>query len=140
MQGRRNGATRFVLGLGAITIEPLVTDERIRQPCAAGISALRVVAGIRIVNTKIAKATDDLSRSASPHYLYNHAVRTYPFGALIGRATRLTFDEELLYLASILHDLGLTERFIGAKPFEIEGADAKGQPRGPMIAIRAKRA
>ena len=43
---------------------------------------------------------------------------------MIGRAARLAFDEELLYLASILHDLGLTERFIGAKPFEIEGADA----------------
>jgi hypothetical protein len=40
----------------------------------------------------------------------------------MGRAAGLTFDEELLYLASILYDLGLTERFIGAKPFEIEGA------------------
>ena len=67
----------FVLGLGAMTMESLVAGERIRQPGATGNSALRVVAGIRIVDTKIAKAAADLSRSVSPHYLYNHAVRTY---------------------------------------------------------------
>jgi hypothetical protein len=112
----------FVLGLGAVTAESLVTNEGVRRVGAAGNSASRVVAGIRMVDTRIAKAADDLSRSVSPRYLYNHAMRTYLFGALIGRAAGLTFDEELLYLASILHDLGLTERFIGAKPFEIEGA------------------
>jgi HD domain len=114
----------FILGLGAVTVESLATGEGIRQAGAAGNSALQVIAGIRIVDTKIAKAADDLSQSVSPRYLYNHAMRTYLFGALMGRAAGLTFDHELLYLASILHDLGLTERFIGAKPFEIEGARA----------------
>ena len=112
----------FVLGLGAVTVEELVINEGIRKAGAAGNSALRVVAGIRIVDTRIAKAADGLSQSVSPRYLYNHAMRTYLFGALIGRAAGLTFDEELLYLASVLHDLGLTERFMGAKPFELEGA------------------
>ena len=114
----------FVVGLGAVTVQSLVTGEGIRQAAATGSAALRVVAGIRIVDTRIAKAADDLSQSVSPRYLYNHAMRTYLFGSLIGRAAGLTFDEELLYLASILHDLGLTERFMGTKPFEIEGAVA----------------
>jgi hypothetical protein len=112
----------FVFGLGAVTAQTLATAEGIRQAGDTGKSALRVVAGIRIVDTSIAKAADDFSQSVSPRYLYNHAMRTYLFGALIGRAAGLTFDEELLYLASILHDLGLTERFVGFKPFEIEGA------------------
>jgi hypothetical protein len=92
----------------------------------AGNAAPRKVAGIPMVDTMIAKAANELALSASPPYLYNHAVRTYLFGALIGRAAKLKFDEELLYLACVLHDLGLTKRFMGNRPFEIEGAVAAG--------------
>jgi hypothetical protein len=81
------------------------------------------VAGIRVVDSKIARAATDLSRSFSPPYLFNHAARTFLFGSLVGRALGQTFDEELLYLACILHDLGLTERFEGDLPFEIQGAE-----------------
>jgi len=83
-----------------------------------------IVAGIRIVDSKIAKDATELSRSVSPPYLFNHAVRTFLFGSLAGRAQGLKFDDELLYLACILHDLGLTERFSGDLPFEIQGAQA----------------
>lgn len=107
-----------------MTLVSAVTGGEICQARAAPSATLRLVAGIPIIDTKIAKAADELSRNASPRYLYNHAVRTYLFGTLIGRAAGLKFDEELVYLASILHDLGLTERFVGTKPFEIEGAIA----------------
>jgi hypothetical protein len=69
----------------------------------------------------------ELSRATSPPYLFNHAARTFLFGSLIGRARRQPFDEEVLYLACILHDLGLTERFQGDLPFEIQGAEAAKQ-------------
>ena len=83
-----------------------------------------IVAGIRIVDSKIAKDATELSRGVSAPYLFNHAVRTFLFGSLAGHARGLKFDEELLYLACILHDLGLTERFSGDLPFEIQGAQA----------------
>jgi hypothetical protein len=83
-----------------------------------------VVAGVRLVDSTIARAATELSRSASPPFLFNHAVRTFLFGSLIGQALGERFDEELLYLACILHDLGLTERFEGELPFEIQGAQA----------------
>jgi hypothetical protein len=82
------------------------------------------VAGIHLVDSKIARSATDLSRSVSPTYLFNHAVRTFLFGSLVGRALGQKFDAELLYLACILHDLGLTERFEGDLPFEIQGAEA----------------
>jgi 5'-deoxynucleotidase YfbR-like HD superfamily hydrolase len=82
------------------------------------------VAGIRLVDSRIARAATDLSRSVSPPYLFNHAVRTFLFASLIGRALGQKVDEEVLYLACILHDLGLTERFAGDPPFEIQGAEA----------------
>jgi hypothetical protein len=81
------------------------------------------VAGIRLVDSKIARTATDLSRSVSPQYLFNHAVRTFLFASVIGRALGQKFDEEVLYLACILHDLGLTERFEGDPPFEIQGAE-----------------
>src|SRR6202020_2589395 len=45
-------------------------------------------------------------------------------GVIIGRARAQHFDEELLFLACILHDLGLTDRYEGNLPFEIQGAEA----------------
>ena len=51
------------------------------------------------------------------------AVRTFLFGSLVGRALGQKFDEEILYLACILHDLGLTKKFQGESPFEIQGAE-----------------
>jgi hypothetical protein len=81
------------------------------------------VAGVRLPDSRIAKLATEFSRSAYPPYLFNHAARTFLFGALVGRALGQSLDEEILYLASILHDLGLAERFQGELPFEIQGAE-----------------
>jgi hypothetical protein len=82
------------------------------------------VAGVTIVDSKIAKAATDLCRTVSPPYLFHHAMRTFLFGSLVGRALGKPFDEEIFYLACILHDLGLTDKFAGDLPFEIQGAEA----------------
>jgi hypothetical protein len=83
-----------------------------------------VVAGVRLVDSKIAKLVTDLTRTVSPPYLFNHVVRTFLFGSLVGRALGQKIDEELLYIACILHDLGLTKQFQGDLPFEVQGAQA----------------
>jgi HD domain-containing protein len=103
---------------------PLSSEAREAAPVAP---ARLVVAGVRIVDSSIARQATELSRDASPPYLFNHALRTFIFGSLIGKAMSMKFDQELLYLACILHDLGLTERFAGDQPFEIAGAQAAGK-------------
>lgn len=113
----------FALGVGAVATESLFGD-RTGHATAAPESEPRSVGGIRMIDTRIAKAAAELARTASPPHLYNHAARTYLFGALIGRTAKMKVDEELLYLAAILHDLGLTEQFMGERAFEIEGAIA----------------
>jgi hypothetical protein len=95
--------------------------KRARKPTTQGP---KTVAGIALVDSKMARLATELARDTSPEYLFNHAVRTFLFGALIGNASNLKFDSEILYLACILHDLGLTERFAGPLPFEIQGAQA----------------
>jgi hypothetical protein len=94
-----------------------------RRDAARDRSAAEI-AGIRLVDSALAKRATALAREASPAFLFHHALRTYVFGALIGRARAYRYDEELLYLACVLHDLGLTERFMGEMPFEIQGAEA----------------
>jgi hypothetical protein len=80
------------------------------------------VAGVNLIDSEIAKWATDFSRAVYPQYLFNHAVRTFLFGSLVGRALGQKFDPEVLYLACILHDLGLTEKFRSDLPFEIQGA------------------
>jgi hypothetical protein len=115
---------RFALGMNAVAFGSLLVNGGIVPARAAGNAGPRKIAGIPMVDTKIAKAANALAQSASAPYLYNHAVRTYLFGALIGRAAKLKVDEELLFLACVLHDLGLTQQFMGTRSFEIEGAIA----------------
>ena len=71
----------------------------------------------------VAKATT-LARGCEPDFLFNHSVRTYLFGRAIGRQLGLKPDPELLYLASILHDLALTPDYDNDGSFEINGARA----------------
>lgn len=78
---------------------------------------------LSVPDTALAMAADALLVSSSPLPLVNHCRRTYVFGAgLLERAGR-GFDAEVLYVASLLHDLGLTETFEdGVTPFEARGA------------------
>lgn len=83
----------------------------------------KLVAGVRIPDSAIVREATELARSASDPYLFHHAVRTFLFGALVGRGLRLSFDDELFYLACIMHDLGLTNQYAGSLPFELQGAE-----------------
>ena len=90
----------------------------------AGSSWPTEVAGVRVkTNAIISLAIQEL-RNSSSAVLVNHAARTFYFGALIGRANKNNFDPEILFLACLLHDLGLTEAHMGPLPFEIQGAAA----------------
>jgi hypothetical protein len=86
------------------------------------------VAGILLPTTAIAAEAALLARATSPPYLYNHSLRTYVFGALLAQTDNIEFDEEGIFIASCLHDLGLLERYQSTdEPFEIDSADAARQ-------------
>ena len=75
-------------------------------------------------DTSVCVAAMDLARDHSPPFLFNQVMRTFAFGREAGAFRQAAFDEELLFLGSVLHDLGLVDRFIGEDRFEIDGADA----------------
>ena len=54
--------------------------------------------------------------------LLNHTIRSYLWGAMYGTAHGIAFDDELYYVAAVLHDTGLTEAFDSHRlPFEEAG-------------------
>jgi hypothetical protein len=85
------------------------------------------VAGIQLPDSTLAREATDFTRALSAPVVFNHVLRSYLFGELLGRAKGLEFDSELFYLAAVLHDLGLTERFMGQQRFEVDGADAAAE-------------
>lgn len=83
------------------------------------------VAGIRIPDSAMAKQAEQFIRDCEPAFLFNHSVRVYLFGALRGQQLNLKYDEELLYIASLFHDLGLMDEYsTEAERFEVDGANA----------------
>jgi hypothetical protein len=87
----------------------------------------REVAGVELPDSKLARDATDYVRELSAPIVFNHVLRTYVFGTLLGRAMNLKFDGELFYLGAVLHDLGQTERFMGKQRFEVDGADAAAE-------------
>ena len=84
----------------------------------------RVLGGITVVDTPLISRAMDLARTHSEPYLFNHAVRSWLFAVRLGQLQGIPHDPEVIAVATLLHDLGLTETFTGPKRFEIEGADA----------------
>jgi hypothetical protein len=85
----------------------------------------RAVAGVRIPDSALAKSAAQLAWAVSPRYLYNHCMRTFVFASLIYARAGTTHDEELVFVASILHDLGLVPGFMSPEErFDIDGANA----------------
>ena len=75
-------------------------------------------------DTELCVAAMELARDHSPPFLFNHLMRTFAFGREAGALQGAKVDQEMLYLGSMLHDLGLVEAFIGEGRFEVDGADA----------------
>lgn len=75
-------------------------------------------------DTPVCLAAVDLARRYCPPFLFNHVMRSFAFGRAAGQLNATAVDEEMLFIGSVLHDLGLVEQFIGESRFEIDGADA----------------
>lgn len=81
--------------------------------------------GVRVPDSKLARDVTQLIRDTESDLLFRHSVRVYFWGALTGRRMGLGFDPELLYVASMFHDLGLTARYEDSQlRFEVDGANA----------------
>ena len=75
-------------------------------------------------DSSLARQAEDLVRSVAPAFLTNHSFRSHFFAVALADRDRVRFDEELLYVAALLHDIGLVEEFDSGRCFEEDSADA----------------
>jgi hypothetical protein len=123
-------------------VEPLVTQERGFEDLSVSPDGRRIVAtvvenggtdlwiydrerdALTRPDTVLVRDAIDLSRSESEPFLFNHAMRSWLFGVLLSESAERAPDAELLAVATILHDLGLTDRYTAENRFEVDGANA----------------
>jgi HD domain len=66
---------------------------------------------LTIPDTQMAReATEEALEICTPN-TYQHCIRTYLFGGLLAQGQGIQVDHELLYVSSILHDLGISPKF-----------------------------
>jgi hypothetical protein len=66
---------------------------------------------LKAPDSKAARAAEMLLTELTPPFMVNHSLRTYWFSRLIGLGVGMSFDDELLYVASLTHDLGFYGRY-----------------------------
>src|SRR5215813_11064301 len=86
--------------------------------------ATRVLAGVSVLDTPLISRAIEFARERSEPYLFNHAMRSWLFAALLAERKQTVHDAEVLAVTTILHDIGLTDSFDGPLRFEVEGANA----------------
>ena len=89
-----------------------------RPPIGVALSAL----GIPVPASAAATKARNLIESAAPPFLVNHSVRSYAWAVALAEHDRTEFDPEVLYIAALLHDVGLISRFDSGGCFEEDGA------------------
>jgi hypothetical protein len=125
--GRLSRADRFAMIRQGVALQLSLLAGRLGRALGKGAARLDLdLSAVRIPDSSAARASEALCREASSPALANHCDRAYLWGALLAQAGRIRYDEELLYVACQLHDLGLTDRFFGVHPgvhcFAVEGA------------------
>ena len=78
-------------------------------------------------DSELAGKAEMLAEQAHSKVLLNHVHRTWWFAEFIGKKRGMKYDRELVYIASVLHDLGLSEGHAADKRFEVDGANAVRQ-------------
>ncbi|CAJ0742150.1 hypothetical protein R16034_02994 [Ralstonia edaphis] len=83
------------------------------------------IIGVVIPDSRLAREAAQLIRDTESELLFNHSTRVFLWGAMLGKQKRVDFDPELLYVAAMFHDIGLTQAYQKSElRFEVDGANA----------------
>ena len=88
------------------------------------MSTLVTIGGISAPDSRFTRQARSVVERVHSPALLNHVHRTWWFSEFLGRTRGLKYDREVVYLAALFHDLGLTDEFAADQRFEVDGADA----------------
>jgi len=95
------------------------TETRLPSPAPTCL-----LGGVRVPDTEPIAEAVAYARQYNEPFLFNHVMRSWLFAAALAEIDRTPHDAEVLAVATILHDLGLSYTFNGPLRFEVEGANA----------------
>jgi hypothetical protein len=78
--------------------------------------------GIPVPDSAFSRAARELIATVAPPFLVNHSVRAYAWAVELARHDELPFDQEILYVSALLHDIGLVPAYDLGGCFETDGA------------------
>jgi hypothetical protein len=80
---------------------------------------------VKTPDSKLARVAAEAVRSAEGELLFQHSMRVFQWAALAGQRKGLAFDPDLLFVAAMFHDYGLTGAYREShQRYEVDGADA----------------
>ncbi|GAA2246558.1 hypothetical protein GCM10010232_37220 [Streptomyces amakusaensis] len=83
--------------------------------------------GFALPDTELAVAALRYTEELTEPFVFRHSVRGYLYGRALGERRGLRpgrdYDDELMFVATVLHDIGLSEEGNGDQRFEADGAD-----------------
>jgi HD superfamily phosphodiesterase len=90
----------------------------------ASLAHTSVLEATAIPDSQLAQQITEFIRDTETELLFNHSSRVYAFAAIVGQQRGLHFDRELLYAATMFHDIGLVPAYSSAtERFEVDGAN-----------------
>jgi HD superfamily phosphodiesterase len=95
-------------------------------PNAPAVSkASHEIVDLKIPESKLVRDAVQAVRSAEGELLFQHSMRVYYWAAFAGKRKGLSFDPDLLFVAAMFHDYGLTAGYRESRQrYEVDGADA----------------
>lgn len=95
----------------------------LRQMVGIGRPSQAVKDYLGVPDTAIARQATDWAVSLQPDFVHYHGLRSFAFGVALADYHNVRFDREMLYIASILHDISLASpECDGPGAFEVEAA------------------
>src|SRR5437764_2333442 len=106
---RREDALRLLAKGVRATLEDRrwALGQRLRLP--GNRAATFDVVRLRIPDSAACKEAETICMALRPDFLVGHSYRTYVWAIVLATQSRLAYDEEVLFVSSLLHDTGLSE-------------------------------
>lgn len=82
------------------------------------------IGGLIAPDSELSRKAASLVEAVHSKAMLHHVHRTWWFAEFLGQKRQLKYDREVVYLASVLHDLGLTKEYVADQRFEVDGANA----------------
>jgi hypothetical protein len=80
--------------------------------------------GMPVPDSALGRRARELITDAAAPFLVNHSVRVYAWAVELARHDGRQFDPEILYMAAMLHDIGLVPPYDLGGCYEVDGAIA----------------